>query len=298
MSSMSSLRLVERAASFALRAWRFRSHWIDTSEGPVHVLVRNRRSSPEADTLAPPLVFVHGLVASGADYFPLLRRLAAHDYPIVAPDLPGHGLSPVPARGMRPGVLLTALRETLQAVLDEPAVVFGNSMGGFAAVRLALDAPELVSGLFLASPGGAPVPEPSLTRFLDRFRIDDETAARRFVHDMQARPSVIPRVVAWGVMERFSRPEIRELLSGIEPKDLLRPDELAALQQPIVVIWGRKERILTPVQREFFRRHLPRHAAFEEPANLGHAPFLDDPSLVVRRFLTFVHEVASGRPPS
>lgn len=276
-------RIVERSAAFALRAWGFTSRWITTRQGLVHVL--------ECPGHGPPLVLMHGLVASGADYFPVLRRLASAGHAVIAPDLPGHGLSPVPPSGMHHGVLLSALLEALDQVLTRPAVVFGNSLGGFAAIRLATVRPHLVSGLFLASPGGAPLPESSLQDFLERFRIDDPIAARRFVEDMQGRPSWLPSLVAWGVQERFSRPEIRELLASIEPSLMLTPDEVGALQPPTVVMWGRQERILPPVQREFFRRHLPEHASFEEPPGLGHAPFLDDPDFVAQRFLRFANRV-------
>ncbi|MEM6930668.1 MAG: alpha/beta hydrolase, partial [Myxococcota bacterium] len=82
--------------------------------------------------------------------------------------------------------------------------------------------------------------------------------------------------------------EIRELLAGMHSSDLLTAEEVASLRQPTVVMWGRKERILTPLQREFFRDNLPDHAVFEEPPGLGHAPFMDDPAYVVDRFLKFV----------
>ncbi len=282
MPSLRDLRIIERTSTLALWPWGFRSQWIETTEGRLHVLTRAGVGP------APPIVLLHGLVASAADYFPLLVRLASRGLTLIAPDLPGHGLSPVPARGMRADVLLSAVHEALDQILDAPAVVFGNSMGGFAAIRLASTRPDLVAGLFLASPGGAPLTEPALSRFLDRFEIHDEATARRFLQDTQARASFVPSFVAWTVVERFSRPEIRELLAGLQGQDLLTSDEISGLSHPTVVMWGRKERILTPLQREFFREHLPDHAVFEEPPDLGHAPFMDDPSYVVRRFLGFV----------
>lgn len=282
MKSFRDLHIIERTTAFALRAWGFRSEWIETPEGLVHMLLR------EGTRPAPPLVMLHGLVASGGDYFPVLRRLANLGYTVFAPDLPGHGLSPVPAQGMRSGVLLEAVDDALAKKLKVPAVLFGNSMGGFAAVRLAAQHPDRIAGLVLASPGGAPLPEPAFSRFLERFRIASQADAQRFLHDVQGRPAVVPGFVAYTVWERFSRPEIRELLAGIEPRDLLAPEELSQLTMPILVLWGRKERILPPVQREFFRWHLPDHATFEEPPDLGHAPFLDDPDLIVNRIGDFM----------
>jgi pimeloyl-ACP methyl ester carboxylesterase len=58
---------------------------------------------------------------------------------IVIPDLPGHGFSDAPpsldAQGFQQGVL-----DALDAVTAaQPALVFGNSLGGYAALRYALD---------------------------------------------------------------------------------------------------------------------------------------------------------------
>lgn len=276
-------RVVERTAAWALRAFGFTSRWVTTAQGPVHTLVRP--GSPAG----PRLVLLHGIVASGADYFPLLWRLARTGLTLVAPDLPGHGLSPAPAAGMQHDVLLAALTEALDGVLDGPAVLFGNSMGGFAAVRVAGARPDLVAGLVLVSPGGAPPPdELAFQAFLRRFHIRGARDARRFVENMAGGPLWWPRLLAWGVQERFGRPEIRELLSHVDAGDMLTGAEVGRLTAPTLVLWGGRDAILPVAQREFFRTHLPDHAVFEEPAHLGHAPFLDDPDYLVRRMLRFV----------
>jgi pimeloyl-ACP methyl ester carboxylesterase len=88
---------------------------------------------------------------------------------------------------------------------------------------------------------------------------------------------------------------VRGLLSSIAPDDMLRPEQLAALRMPVLLLWGRDERILPRAHLEFFRRHLPRHARFEEPEGLGHAPYLDDASAVARQILTFAADVHHGR---
>lgn len=274
---MPSGRLVERATVMALRAWGFSSRWIPTDEGLVHVL--------ERPGTGPATVLLHGMVASGADYFPLLVRLVRSGHHLVAPDLPGHGLSPAPRSGMHDTVLLQGLVQALDAVLPAPAVVFGNSMGGFAALRLAGTRPDLVRGLVLASPGGAPVPGDSFDRFLDRFRITDGRKALAFARAVGA---PFPSVVAWGVRARFSRPETVALIAQVTPERMLTADELRAVRHPTLVLWGKRDRILPVVQREFFRAHLPGDALFEEPAHLGHAPFLDDADFVARRLERFV----------
>ncbi len=68
---------------------------------------------------------------------------------------------------------------------------------------------------------------------------------------------------------------------------------------PVLLLWGKDERILPRDHLEFFRRHLPEHARFEEPEGFGHAPYLDDVDAVARRILSFTSEVHElGPAPS
>jgi hypothetical protein len=52
---------------------------------------------------------------------------------------------------------------------------------------------------------------------------------------------------------------------------------------------------LPAAHRDFFIRHLPRHARIETPATFGHAPFLDHPDEVARLVRRFAVDVAIGR---
>jgi pimeloyl-ACP methyl ester carboxylesterase len=143
----------------------FSSRMLPTSVGDLHVL-----EIPGTGKL-PPVVVLHGLGSCAADYAGLMAALSRHVRHIVAPDLFGHGLSPAPAAGMHVELLARGLEEGLRDVLQEPAVLLGNSMGGLEAVRLATRMPELVRGLFLASPGGAPVSDADLASLLATFAI-------------------------------------------------------------------------------------------------------------------------------
>jgi pimeloyl-ACP methyl ester carboxylesterase len=212
-----------------------------------------------------------------------------------APDLPAHGFSDRPSV-IRPGALKDALVEALDAVIDEPAVVFGNSMGGIAAVHYALARPERVRGLILCSPSGAMMAEDELRRFVGAFRIDTHRAALAFVDRLFSRRNRMRHVFAWGVRHQFQDPEVQALLTSTAPGDLLTPEQISALRMPTLLLWGRDERILPRHHLDFFRRHLPSHAKIEEPEGFGHAPYLDDASEVARRILSFTSEVHELAP--
>jgi pimeloyl-ACP methyl ester carboxylesterase len=209
--------------------------------------------------------------------------------------MPAHGFSDRPSE-LHPARLKHALVEAMDATLDEPAVVFGNSMGGIAAVHYALARPERVRGLILCSPSGAMMNEEELRRFFGTFALDTHGKALAFVDRLFARKNRMRHVFAWGVRTQFGDPEVRKLLSSTSPEDLLTPAQLASLRVPVLLLWGRDERILPRHHLEFFRRHLPPHARIEEPEGFGHAPYLDDASAVARRILAFTSEVHELSP--
>jgi len=93
----------------------------------------------------PTLIFLHGLLGSSSNWHSLARGLA-DAFHILVPDLRNHGRSP-----HDDDVSYAALARDLVQLIDEQglesALLIGHSMGGKAAMWLALEQPELVAGL-------------------------------------------------------------------------------------------------------------------------------------------------------
>lgn len=96
----------------------------------------------------PPLILLHGLFGSARNWGAVQKALSS-DYRVVALDLRNHGASPH-ARDMDYASQAEDIAETLAALGIERAVVLGHSMGGKAAMMLALTRPELVERLIIA----------------------------------------------------------------------------------------------------------------------------------------------------
>jgi len=91
-----------------------------------------------------PLLMAHGLFGSARNFGPLARRLAA-DRTVHVVDMRNHGDSP-----WQYGQSYPAMADDLAEVIESlvgPMAVFGHSMGGKAAMVLALTRPELVAAL-------------------------------------------------------------------------------------------------------------------------------------------------------
>src|SRR6478609_9564188 len=96
----------------------------------------------------PPLLLVHGYGGAAWNFAELAPLLAGRR--LLIPDLPGHGAStPLPASAS-----LAGYADALAATLANPVDVFGHSLGGVVALRLAEHHPELVRSLVLAAAAG------------------------------------------------------------------------------------------------------------------------------------------------
>ncbi|MGW4424147.1 alpha/beta fold hydrolase [Streptosporangium sp. NPDC004631] len=124
-------------------------HWpgrlVGLGEQRVHL-----RSTPRGP--AETAVYVHGLAGSATNWTDLMGELSdvvtGH-----ALDLPGAGYSPEPPGGdYSVGAHARTVTALIERVSDSPVHLFGNSLGGAVAVRLAATRPDLVRSLTLISP--------------------------------------------------------------------------------------------------------------------------------------------------
>lgn len=109
------------------------------------------RCSEGAPGDAPPLVLVHGLSVSSAYMIPLAEALAP-DFPVFAPDLPGHGNSVKPERALNLQELAAALSAWMDVLAIPAAVMVGNSMGCQIILELAHARPDRVKRAVFIGP--------------------------------------------------------------------------------------------------------------------------------------------------
>ena len=214
-----------------------------------------------------PVVMLHGggPGASGvSNYSRNIDSLAAH-FRVIVPDLPGYGRS---AKGVDQSDPFGYLADMIRGLLDElgvgTACLVGNSYGGAAALRLALDTPQRVGKLVLMGPGGIGttrgVPTAGLKSLLAYYGGDGpsrdklETFIRNYLVyegacvpgsliDTRYAASVDPEVVADPPLRRPSGPTALRTLWRM---DLTRDKRLKHLQTPTLVLWGRDDKVNRP----------------------------------------------------
>ena len=134
-----------------------------------------------------------------------------------------------------------------------------------------------------------------LAKLTDSFHLPNHASALAFVDRLFTRPNLLRQAYAFGVRRSFGRPEMKTLLASMKKEDLLRPEDLQALEVPVLLVWGQQDRILPPSSLAFFKEHLPAHARIEEPEAFGHSPFLEHPRELASHIEGFL-EALTPRP--
>jgi pimeloyl-ACP methyl ester carboxylesterase len=241
-----------------------------------------------------PLVLVHGRGSAAALFTPILSALA-EGRRVIALDLPGWGLSEKPPfTGHTASDAVNIWRDALRDFLDDQALaqtdLAGHSMGGLAALAVALEAPERVRRLALIDSGGLggepPLdarlyfrikPERLNPRFGSRFfawahsRDDAQPISARgplfdFMYAVESQTSVIPS--GGRAFDKWMN------LGGVH---LHFRSRLRELEMPVLLLWGDRDRLMPYSAALQAARQIPtgRLVAF---THCGHSPHQERPA--------------------
>jgi pimeloyl-ACP methyl ester carboxylesterase len=243
-------------------------------------------------------VLLHGGSGGGANWFRLLGPLSAR-FRVLAPDLPGFGLSPhVNASGAMGEAAADVLHLWLREHDIRGAVVVGTSFGGLAALRLAQRAPDRVAALLLLDSAGLgrelhPLVRlgtvPGVVRLvvrptrqgtdllfrtlLTRNRKTLAPAARSALVDYLY-ASATAAGTAW--LARTLRG-----FAGVRgQREVVSARELAALPQPVSFVWGEHDSFLPAFHARQAARSC-RDARVVIVPDAGHSPNWEQPDAVV-----------------
>jgi pimeloyl-ACP methyl ester carboxylesterase len=183
---------------------------------------------------SPPLVFVHGFTCAHEDWEAQRRALEAR-HKVIACDLPGHGRTP----GRVQDATIEHLGAEVAALLSEPSVLVGHSMGCRVVLQAAAYSPDNVRGLVLVDGSRVGVGDSAQAQEAVRAQIEAKGYAafnEAFFAGMVFRP--LPNAAA--LLERAKRlPEEfgKALFLDIVRWDAAELDAvLARVRAPLLVI--------------------------------------------------------------
>jgi len=223
----------------------------------------------------PTLVLVHGFMDQPGSFNEVASDLTSR-YHVVIPALAGHGQSAGPSDGH---LTLADTYESLEQVMDAqrdggPAVMLGNSMGGWLTMRYALDHPDRLSRIILMNSSG-------LSHKLNKAElipatpqgIQEKTDRIWGDHAPQLPPFMLRALVDY-----HQQPPMEWLFDHLTADDYV-DDELVDLAVPADLIWGTNDGVLPMEYAHRLHGAIPGSRLHEMPG-CAHAPQLTCPDLL------------------
>ena len=286
-------------------------------DGPVHYL---EWDGPLERTF----LLVHGLGGSHLSWALVGQRLAEHGR-VLAVDLAGFGRTPRAGRSSRLSANQVLLARFIDEIVQAPAVVVGNSMGGAVAMLQAAYEPASVDGVVLTASvfpwarGGLPHPlvvtgfalyrAPGVGEWTMRRRFGGLSAERivRFSFRIITEdPSTVPEELISAhidlLEERQPDPDIgpafleaaRSLLSLGRRGELARRI-IESVKAPVLVIHGYGDRLVPVAFAQAEIEHHPNWMVRLLPG-VGHVPMIEAPDRWVRAVEDWLDEIPPPRP--
>lgn len=251
----------------------------------------------------PALVLIHGVVASLHTWDDWVPAFAA-DYRVIRFDVPGFGLTG-PARD---GVYSAErMIKVLGLLLDylgvNQACLAGNSLGGYIAWNFALAQPQRVRKLVLIDPAG-----------YHMQKVPWMIAAAALPGATVAMPMWMPRaLIAQGIKEVYGEPsrikpgvvdryndltrrpgnrrammDIFRVLLNVNRTELHTTGaRVAQIQTPTLLLWGERDRWISPTHVPLWQRDLPGIQVKTYPG-VGHIPMEEIPQQSAADTLRFL----------
>jgi pimeloyl-ACP methyl ester carboxylesterase len=250
-----------------------------------------------------PIVFVHGLGGQWQNWLENLPR-ASLERRVIALDLPGFGLSPMP----RDEITIPGYGRCVDALCEELDLgrvdIVGNSMGGYIAAEVAIQFPQRIDQLLLVSAAGITSADiarrpiytlgriaTALTTHLaaQQRAIAARPKTRHLALQFVARhPSLLrPDLAYEGFFKGAGKPGFEAALRACLEYDFR--DRLPDIRQPTLILWGEKDSIIPVRDAQEFERLIPdsRKIVMKDT---GHIPMAERPGAFNNVMMDFLAE--------
>ena len=252
------------------------------------------------DPAKPTLLLVHGF-SGDKDNWSFLAPYVTRDYHVIAPDLPGFGEN---ERNPDLAYDIAAQTARLKAFADALGLVrphiAGNSMGGWIALRYAIDYPDALASLILldnAGVNGAEESELQKQAANEDYNPlvlagleDADRLVAMVVHKPPHIPSRLKPVLYADALKYRDQLDAIFWVIAIEGRDHPLNDRLGEVKVPTLILWGRHDKLLdvscVPVLEAGIagsRSHIFEH--------VGHVPMIEDPKATSDAMKDFLRQL-------
>ena len=285
--------LVERGTDLYLWENHVVHHDLLVNGERIHYL----ETKPPQLTPDRPVVLIHGLGARASDWSNLIPALSRAGYHVYALDLLGYGRSAKPQNGdfSLTGEEVVVL-DFLDALHLQQIDLAGWSMGGWIAMKVALDHPDRIRRLLLYDSAGLYMPvdfplglfNPSTPAELDAL-IDKIEPDHHIIH--------IPGFAVPGLLHMKQKDawivngSLGSMLDGHEILDF----RVHKLRMPVLLVWGTEDK-LTPLVGAVHLHQLITQSVLVELDGCGHLAAAECAHQAIPSTIDFLN--AQPPPPS
>ena len=261
-----------------------------------------KAGQPQANR--PPLLLVHGFGASTDHWRKNIHGLQ-HDFEVWAIDLLGFGRSAKPDWRYSGDLWRDQLHDFIQTMMGQPAVLAGNSLGGYASLCVAAQRPESAVGLVLLNSAGPftdaqtgsasersawqralgevarslllqPIPSWMLFQYVRR-----RSTIRRTLSQVYLDQSAVTDQLVEEIYRPSCDPGAEKVFASVfkSPRGENIDTLLKQLQHPLLLLWGEGDPWMNARERGAkFRQHYPQLKEYYLQA--GHCPHDEVPEQV------------------
>jgi len=258
------------------------------------------------------VILIHGLGAS-ADIWMHNIHAFSENYRIYVPDLMGFGRSDIPGESFAPTDYVQFLDDFLKALKIDRAVLVGQSLGGGIALQYAIRFPEKVERLVLVDNAGFGYETVWTLRLMslpvigELLSFPTRTGVKIFFQLAVGDPAVVTEELIDIYYEHFNRPgrqvfmlQLIRSIIGIQgvKREILAPvlENLRALTQPTLIIWGARDRVL-PLAHAYFGKDKIQGSELRIFPDCGHIPFFEHPDAFNQVACDFLRSTSCRETP-
>ncbi len=241
------------------------------------------------------VVLLHGFGVDSTVWSEQINYLKKN-YRVIAPDLPGIGVSELTTDVSMEGVA-TIVKEILEAEEIEQATIIGHSLGGYIALAFAEKYPELLSGLGLFHSTATSDNDEKKASRQKGIEFTDKHGAKPFLETTA--PKMFAKVTKADNKELYERfmsqlPDMtKEAVINYYEAMMQRPDRVAIFKKvkvPVLFIYGKQDEII-PLDKTIEQASIPSISSVNILKKSGHLGMIEEPEEANKAIEDFLSDI-------
>jgi len=246
-----------------------------------------------------PIILLHGFAEDHSIWSSLMKHLEK-DYLVIAPDLPGTGISALPEHEMSMDLLADFANEILEQEKIEKVIMLGHSMGGYAALAFAEKYENKLSAFSMIHSSAFADDEAKKENRRKSIKLIENEGREVFLKAM------IPNLYSESSKVRLKREMDAHLTMALKTSSesmvayyqamINRPERISVLENtklPVQFVIGTEDNAI-PLAQSLKQCSIPLNSQIDILQGIGHSSMIEAPDqleLKVNSFCKYVLEL-------